>query len=338
MTKFIIKVTQGQSRTAGTKAKSDVVSFLNKLNFQSINYHVPSNKFLRIVSGIWQWRSSLKYVKRNDIVIYQYPAYSRFMGDEFVKEVRRKQAKAYIILHDVNSLRMYKNSTADTKRELDFFNQFDGIIAHNDHMKVWLQEHGVKPIIVSLEIFDYVASYNMNTEVISDTVAYTGNLEKSLFLKKLAINTPVALYGVNPQNPYLANVKYHGSFDADKLGDAVKESFGLVWDGSSIDTCDGVLGEYLKFNNPHKTSFYLSKGMPVIIWDQAALADFIIDNKCGIAISSLRELDNALTGLTSMEKSIIKKNALRVGKLIREGNFLTTAISKLIYDSSETLE
>ena len=47
-------------------------------------------------------------------------------------------------------------------------------------------------------------------------------------------------------------------------------SFGLVWDGISVETCAGVYGEYLKVNNPHKTSLYLASGIPVIIWKEAA--------------------------------------------------------------------
>ena len=57
------------------------------------------------------------------------------------------------------------------------------------------------------------------------------------------------------------------------------QNFGLVWDGTSLDGCNGRYGEYLKFNNPHKTSLYLSCGIPVIIWKEAALADFVEEHK-----------------------------------------------------------
>ncbi|MCV3314524.1 hypothetical protein NVV78_00940 [Pediococcus ethanolidurans] len=330
MTKFVVKVVQGQSRTAGTKAKNDVVAFLNEIGYATIDYHVLNNKYLRVLFGTLQWRRSLKKIKPQDIVVYQYPAYSRFLGDKFIQEIKRRNAKAYIILHDVNSLRMYKESLADQRRELAFFENFDGIIAHNEHMKRWLREHGVNKPIVSLGIFDYVTNYPMSEKQVTNTVAYTGNLEKSIFLKKLKINTPIKLYGVRPQSPYPDNIEYRGSFEADKLGQVVNEGFGLVWDGESIDTCSGVLGEYLKFNNPHKTSFYLSKGMPVIIWSKAALADFVKINDCGITISSLRDLSETLSKLTDERKRSIKNNALIVGEKVRDGFFLKQALRKLM--------
>ncbi|MCT3034571.1 hypothetical protein [Pediococcus parvulus] len=329
MTKFVVKVSQGQNRTAGTKAKSDVVTFLNKLDYQTIDYHVLNNKYLRVLFSAWQWRKSLKSLKETDVIVYQYPAYSRFLGDRFIQEVKRRNAKAYIVLHDVNSLRMYKDSSANKKRELEFFEKFDGIVAHNDHMKKWLEEQGVRKPIVSLKVFDYIADYEIDDGKLTNTVAYTGNLEKSLFLKKLKINTSIKLYGIKPQLPYPNNIKYRGSFEADKLGQVVKEGFGLVWDGDSIDTCSGVLGEYLKFNNPHKTSFYLSKGMPIIIWDKAALADFVNINKCGITVSSLKNLTKILDQLTEEEKVAIKKNSIRVGNLVRNGMFLKNALDQL---------
>ena len=65
-------------------------------------------------------------------------------------------------------------------------------------------------------------------------------------------------------------------------------SFGLVWDGMSSETCKGSFGEYLRINNPHKTSLYLASGIPVIIWSKAALAEFIEKNKCGIRHERIR--------------------------------------------------
>lgn len=330
MANFIVKVTQGQSKTAGTKAKSDVVHFLNQIGFQTINYHVVNNKYVRVLLGLRQWHHSLQKVKENDVVVYQYPAYSRFLGDRFIKAIKAKRAHAYILLHDVNSLRMYHDSPTDQTRELNFINQFDGVIAHNAHMQKWLQEHGIKKRIVPLQIFDYAATYPMNQKSLTKSAAYTGNLEKSIFLKQLKLKTPIRLYGILPQQPYPTNITYQGSFTADELGNQVTEGFGLVWDGQSVDTCDGVLGNYLRYNNPHKTSFYLSKGLPVIIWDQAALADFISDNQCGILLSSLNDLDIKLANLTEEELTKLKENALQIGEKLRQGYFLKKAVRRLL--------
>ena len=62
----------------------------------------------------------------------------------------------------------------------------------------------------------------------------------------------------------------------------------------SSETCKGSFGEYLRINNPHKTSLYLASGIPVIIWSKAALAEFIEKNKCGITVDSLYEIADKL--------------------------------------------
>lgn len=334
MTNYVVNVTQGQSRTAGSKAKQDVVYFLQKIGYQVLDYSVSSNRFLRVLTGFFQWKTALRGIKKDDFILYQYPAYSRFLGDRFVIEARKQGARIAILLHDVNSLRMYRDAPADQQREIDFLNQFDQVIAHNDQMKQWLVAHGVKSLVVPLKIFDYQADYQMNMLEQCDfserpTVAYTGNLAKSVFLQKLALPIPIGLYGIAPAPTYPQNITYHGSFDAVDLGDAVQEEFGLVWDGNSIDTCTGVLGEYLQYNNPHKTSFYLSKGMPVIIWKKAALARFVEEYECGITVESLGNLDQELYNLTKSDRKKLQENAIKIGQMIRRGDFLKQAIRQL---------
>ena len=79
----------------------------------------------------------------------------------------------------------------------------------------------------------------------------------------------------------------------------------------STATCTGVYGEYLRINNPHKTSLYLASEIPVIIWKEAALAKFIVDNKCGIAVDSLEDIKQALQDLSEEEYNEMKNNAKR---------------------------
>ncbi|MBO7661553.1 MAG: galactofuranosyltransferase, partial [Bacteroidaceae bacterium] len=67
--------------------------------------------------------------------------------------------------------------------------------------------------------------------------------------------------------------------------------------------------------------------MPVIIWKQAALAPFILENKCGIAVDSLRDINSTLAHLTDAEYKEMQENARRVGTLISQGHFTQTALS-----------
>lgn len=58
---------------------------------------------------------------------------------------------------------------------------------------------------------------------------------------------------------------YKGSFHPDVLPGILEGDFGLVWDGISAQSCIGNTGEYLKYNDPHKTSLYIASGIPVIV-------------------------------------------------------------------------
>ncbi|MBT8943652.1 galactofuranosyltransferase, partial [Lactobacillus delbrueckii subsp. bulgaricus] len=81
----------------------------------------------------------------------------------------------------------------------------------------------------------------------------------------------------------------------------LNSGFGLIWYGSSIETCDGAFGNYLRYNDPHKLSLYLASALPVIIWSQAAEASFIIDNNLGLTIDSLNDLPKVLNKVTKEE-------------------------------------
>lgn len=50
------------------------------------------------------------------------------------------------------------------------------------------------------------------------------------------------------------------SFDLGDFIAQIEANFGLVR--------GGYCREYLKVNNPHKTSFYLKSELPVIVWSQ----------------------------------------------------------------------
>ncbi len=96
----------------------------------------------------------------------------------------------------------------------------------------------------------------------------------------------------NPQ------ITYQGFVPSEEFIKHIDADFGLVWDGDSLDGCSGEYGQYLKWNSPHKVSFYLRAGLPLIIWKEAAVAPIIEEAGAGITISSLEELDDKLANLT----------------------------------------
>ena len=103
----------------------------------------------------------------------------------------------------------------------------------------------------------------------------------------------------------------------------------MIWDGDSSKECSGVYGEYLKYNNPHKTSLYLSSGMPIIIWREAALAEFVDKNKLGIVVDNLSQIKPILDKMTKEEYQEIKSNTIKIAHKLRSGFYIKKAITEL---------
>lgn len=57
--------------------------------------------------------------------------------------------------------------------------------------------------------------------------------------------------------------------------------FGMVWDETKSDTCDG---RWEKYNNPYKLLLYICAGMPMVVWDKSTIADFVNEENIGIAL------------------------------------------------------
>ena len=121
------------------------------------------------------------------------------------------------------------------------------------------------------------------------------------------------------------NISYHGRIGSDEFIRTVKADWGLVWDGDTIDGCSGIWGSYLRINNPHKTSFYLRAGLPVIVWEESAMASFITSNHLGIAVNSLNELPEKLKAITSDEYALYKDAAMAMKENLNKGFYFKKA-------------
>ena len=131
--------------------------------------------------------------------------------------------------------------------------------------------------------------------------------------------------GFDDASNHNPNLHYHGSLPPDDFVAQVNADFGLVWDGSSLDECDGEWGRYLLINNPHKTSFYLRAGIPVIVWAEAAMAPFVLKEGIGIAIHSIRELKEILPAMTSETYAQLKMNAMKFSEKLGSGYYTRRA-------------
>ena len=213
----------------------------------------------------------------SDILLVQWPLeISRLLGAARVATLCRKKI---VLIHDINSLRFFPEDTVRQQAEIALLNAYDAAIVHNRRMEQWLKDNGLTIPTVCLDVFDYIMADSTSPAPQhggqgSYSVCFAGNLTKSLFLPAYAKDccTPLYLYGIRPDYTLDGSLHYRGCFKPEELQDAIREDFGLIWDGSSRASCEGNVGNYMRYNNPHKLSLYLACGIPVIVWRQRASA------------------------------------------------------------------
>lgn len=351
-------LTGNYSRTAGVKARDDIESIFSEEGF--IPIEIPSLNVDRASSSLSGkllshkrvyavWKKSLERVHSGDVLVVQFPVIEHSIGlASLFKKKKKEGIKLVLLIHDLELFRYAMRKDISLMRklrlrieELSILSISDRIVVHNDKMKKRLSAVARIPEnrMISLGIFDYLIDSAVND---SDNIGYgkgviiSGNLDprKAGYVYDLPDDVDFNLYGVNYEMSDNENVVYHGSFSSDEIVNKMEGSFGLVWDGVSAQSCKGVFGEYLRINNPHKTSLYLAAGLPIIIWRDAALAEFIKNNGLGILVDSIFDISNKIHSLTQADYDSLLSNVKNVSKLIRQGQYTRNVIRRIkeLYD------
>lgn len=324
--------------SAGNKAKTDNEDTLatagaKNLGLRRTLYRNKVVTFFLDLMGIVKFSCS---VRKNDIVLLQYPVKKYF---SFICNIAHlKNAQTIALIHDLGSFRRKKLTT---KKEIDRLMHADYVIASNGTMRQWLQDQGYCHPVGELGLFDYrSAAENVYTSLQPQPtrIVYAGGLamRKNAFLLKMA-QLPRAyemhIFGNSDGLPGLdacGQVTLHPFMAADDFIHTIDAHYGLVWDGDSIDSCTGDFGEYLRYNSPHKASFYLRAGLPIIIWEEAAIAPIVVREGAGFSIKSLLEIDNKLRSITHEQYNQMRSNAKRVARQLNSGSYLLNAVKTAI--------
>ena len=336
------------ARNAGNKARNDVEEIVKREGYQPLLLTVDDWYQMGTLKAQQHKAKALaqafSQLKSGDQLLIQFPMlHHSFFTTRLVRKIQRRGVKVNFIIHDLEALRYANLDTVPLKHKIRVHLQessllkiADGIIAHNPIMKSVLVDKGIAGNkIVSLGIFDYlIPNFQEKTGLTKNLpIIVAGNLaqEKAGYLYQLPARPAYNLYGVGfDESRALANETYFGSFLPAELPAALEGGFGLVWDGDSAETCSGVFGEYLRYNNSHKASLYLAAGFPLVVWKQSALSHFVLENSCGIAVESLHDLSQAIAQLDDKDYQDLLVNAKRIGQKIRNGSYLTNALNKIV--------
>ncbi len=327
---------------AAGKAKTDCESILTEMGFKNLGFKQSSipNSAIGALKNFFGITFALIRLPYKSTLCTQYPLNKFRNYVLFVAKMKR--CNIITIVHDV---RFLKGRTSDAHKELKKIIPSNAIIVHNESMKNWFLKQDVKIPIIVLGIFDYILNKGLpdqNNDVTGEKmheVVYAGGFGdgKNSYIYDIDLlerkNFRMNLYGMGFDYQKLKTQKetsvlnYEGAFPSDVVAYHIKGSFGLVWDGISTEECSGQYGQYLKYNNPHKTSLYILCGLPVIVWDKAAISTFITDNNIGFTVSNLDELSNKLESLSSEEYKKMKTNVDLVRTKIISGGYLNDAIN-----------
>ncbi len=329
---------------AAGKAKMDCEVILKNNGWKNIGFKQTwiANAIIgTIVSAIGITWAIIRLPRKSTLCL-QYPLnkfYKYILWGAIIKK-----CDIITIVHDVKSL---KGKLYLTKKEIKTLSKSKSLIVHNSVMREWFENNniGAEVKITELDIFDYLhhtskKQNSNNLDINHFKIVFAGNTGgKKSFLYDVDYvqrgNFHIDIYGFDFNVNFIKNkensiLNYKGVFPSNEIIDHINGDFGLVWYGDSTESCNGQTGQYLKFNNPHKVSLYIQCELPIIIWDQAAMANFVEENNIGITINNLDDLKNKLNSLSENDYNILKQNVLRIKSKISCGFYLETALNKAL--------
>lgn len=327
---------------AAGKAMQDVFCVF-KENGVKIMPGVPKSapKYLKVLDIPILLFYLLIVLGKRDYCIFSFPE-NHFKIKLISRLSKIRKVNTVCFINDINSIRDGNFDKPEVqaliRRDMELIGSASIIMAPNNNSRKFLISQGITSQIISVGTWDYLMEENVEIfNAIHKTgekwlIAFAGNLDKAPFINQLdqvsSEQITFQLWGKS-NNPIMESreCRYMGSMAPEELPLAVSKChFGLVWDGISVHSCEGGLGEYLKYNNSHKCGLYLASGLPVFVWEESGLADFVKENQCGYVIQNLDEIDAILQNMTEQEYETLLSHVQAVSQNVRKGYYLKQAL------------
>lgn len=331
MGKYYIKFGISEKPNAGSKAMRDIMDLLNSQGYKAVlSLPTDANKVLKIIDIPLLIFTILFRIRRSGTLIYFVPSNAkRIYLLHFMQ--RMLGFKLICFINDIEFMRM-ERSKEKAKEEINAIAAANIILAPNyNSINILQNEYNITNRYIPIGVWDYLSPTPINNQHNNNKVVFAGNLGKSPFIMQLSlIDLPFSIFGKKDKvNQEMPNIIFHGERKPNELVlEICHSAWGLVWDGNSIDTCTGLLGNYLRFNNSHKCGLYLAAGIPLIVWKESGMAHFVNENKVGICVESLYEAESIIKGMNDEDYNKYRDNARRIGENICHGHYFLEALKK----------
>lgn len=302
---------------AASKPRNDTITTAIRLGFKPFifNSRILGRSKIRYFRTILFWLNQILLLVsicfrcrniKDSVIFIQYPfiIFNYHFAKFILLIFKSRRCKFVVLLHDIETIRQKR--IKPIKMDRIILDLADVIIVHTHQMaeKISCIDKCPNSKLIKLAFFDYLSSIEMigNDSAANINLIYAGNLDKSLFLRRLqdvGFNNEfkMFLYGAYSDNiPNTEGVEYKGKFAADR------------------------------FNSPFKFSLYLAANRPVVVWSKSALASYVKEYKLGICVDSLKDIEKTIKSLTIDELVNIQSSVYEYSKRIKSGKMLETAI------------
>lgn len=333
--KYFLQQFLGQEYLHGGVGPADAEQIMLTAGYEPILF--PHQDDFTIKAKINRYRflhKALSDVPKGSTVVFLFPFYAR-MHRLFISRLRRRGDVTIIcFIADIDGLK--DDDSKLLRREVRFLKGFNRFIVHNERMKEWVHAT-VSPsaMTASIDFFDFPALPFAGRRQLSPDVVFAGNLEKSPFIYELhklkgSGGVRFHLFGPGQTKPATqSNVRFYGVEKPHALPAKLPGSFGLVWDGESIEKPAGSLGDYMQYISHHKLSLYILAGLPLIVPSTGAAALLVRKYGIGIIVDSLYELEERLGMVTVGEYEDMRRAMNPLAVRISGGKNLLDALATL---------
>ncbi len=301
--------------------QGQIETLFDKNKFLPVQY--PKGAFSKLIFLI----KFFFKVRKGDILFFIHPLYAR--TNQLILNISLfKKCTVVCIVSDINSLR---NVDMQVDKEISYWARIRYFIFQNDRMKSFAEMKVGNKDSVNIQLFDLLFTSPEVKRNNSNEIVFAGNTSKCPFIKDLFRITDVQW------NIYSGNdVQRHQNVNPVLLSNEVTDrqllagSYGLVWEGESITDISNFNGQYLKWVSPLKLSNYLLSSLPIIIHEDAAMAEFVVQNKIGFCVSSLFEIGEKIKLIPEADYQQMVENARRFSIQISCGYYTQKAIEGIL--------